>query len=216
MNSRADNFRCLLIEMFGEKITHRMLNSDFSLNNKGITASIQQDIKEHLEILENKFGQKILNIYNEWIFDFPGWIGKLNFNNNCLPAKTIMLIGQDPHLPKQTKYGHYELYAAYAACDPNEIEKQYIWSVVPFITGFTSSKQDALGKNLIYSTDRCYIAPKHVSANEKDKNAHWQIISNIIGEYFIIKQISILKPMIVVSNGNIPYKIYPNGPGLSL
>ena len=206
MNSRADNFRNLLIEMYGKTITNRMVDNDLSLKNQGISKSIQKDIKEHLLILENKFDLEILIIYKEWVLDFPGWFGKLNFNNND-PAKKIVIIGQDPHLPRHKSYGQYELYGAYAACDPDEIGKQNVWSIVPYITGLSRNITDTSSKNLIYATDRCYITPKHFSAIEKDKNRSWQNISKIIGGYFIKKQIDILRPNIIISNGSIAYNM---------
>lgn len=207
MNIRADQFKALLIEMFGEKTTNRMLNSDLSLNNKGISASTQQEIQEQLLILENKFSENILNIQKEWIFDFPGWFGKLKLNDNDLPGKPIMVVGEDPNLPINSRYGHYELYAAYAACDPCDVENQKIWSIVPYITGFTQNISDISNRNIIYATDRCYIAPKHVSVAEKTKLVKWGDISGKIGRYFINKQLDILRPSITISNGIVAYNM---------
>ena len=206
MALRSHTYIAMLVDMFGEDIVNSMLNNNFSLNSKGLSESSQEIIQNHLNMISRKLDIDILETYKEWVFDFPGWVGCLDFSNGN-PARELIVIGEDPHLTGNLS--SFDVYCAYGMCHERVLLNERLWQIVPYAFGHNNSiniKDNMECLKNYYATDLCYMSPKGVSAEEKKTSVLLRKIRARIGKSFVLRQIEIIKPKYVVCNGSTSYE----------
>lgn len=99
-------FRKFLDKNFGKHITEKLFDSDTLSLKKGCKENLYQgNLKlnnEKVLKLVKKSNHDEINKY-DWAFDFPGWIGALDFSKENV--KDILVIGMEPHIRKLDKNG---------------------------------------------------------------------------------------------------------------
>lgn len=198
-------FKQFLIENFGEYNVNRLYKNGEL--NKGKSSDLYEgDYSENrnqiLKIADKKFHSIVEN--NNWVFDFPGWVGKLDFSNDCV--KEIMVIGMEPHIgfPRtiQATYGLRETneneFSELDEYKPNSL----LWKNLNSIFGKSADYRSRNFLESIYITDLCHFAISG-NANEVLKIKEWNSIRYQNASKYILRTIQLIKPKFIVSQGNI-------------
>ena len=191
---------------FGYEIVNEMINStskielkmgrrddiyfkDMSYSNKEI---VKELVPEYKDIIEKE----------DWAFDFPGWIGDLDFSEENV--KEIMVVGMEPHIREtyyQTTYGLRET-------KPNSFEEindgnnKKLWSNLNDLFGYSKNHENKEFLSRLYVTDMSHFAVKG-KAKEIHKINNWNIIRNNIARKYLLDEIKLIKPKYIISQGNI-------------
>ena len=104
-----EEFVLLLHSKFGDAVTERLFQKN-KIRSEGIRWKNKDDqllVKDHLNKLNDHLVLGLeINQHNQWTFDFPGWLGELNFKKSSV--KRIMVIGLELHVERfdfQITYG---------------------------------------------------------------------------------------------------------------
>jgi len=217
-------FREFLDRNFGEHITKKLFDRDTLSLKKGCSetlykGSIQENnkyviekcVKEDLKIITKKgVDSSTIN----WAFDFPGWIGTLDFSKENV--KDILVIGMEPHIGEgfrtaQVTYGLRETFEN-EFCELGEYRSNRIlWNNLKSLfsndskyyteSDFKENKIDREFLELIYITDLSHFAVKG-NANEIQNILNWKEIREENAKKYISETINLIKPKFIVSQGN--------------
>lgn len=217
------DFREFLDENFGVHITDKLFDRDTLSLKKGFTetlykGSLQENnkyvIDELVGINKIKTKEGIDSSTINWAFDFPGWIGPLNFSKDNV--KDILVIGMEPHIGEgfrtaQVTYGLRETFEN-EFCELGEYRSNRIlWNNLKSLfsneskyymeSDFKDNKIDREFLERIYITDLSHFAVKG-NANEIQNVLNWKEIREENAKKYISETIDLIKPKFIVSQGN--------------
>lgn len=212
MQDNRKEFVTFLKTFFGEEITKKLIDLESLSLKKGDAKDLYQINSQiilkqvlklnpdiHKEIIEN----------NKWAFDFPGWIGELNFDKKY--TKEILVIGMEPHIGEkdnngvkrtaQVTYGLREtdnyLYSELDEYTPNK----QLWNNLNGIFGVSEDFKNRDFLEKIYITDLCHFAVKgKVSETYSIKN--WPKIRIKNASSYISETIKHIKPKYIISQSS--------------
>jgi hypothetical protein len=222
---REEKFREFLDESFGEHITNKLLNkSTLSLNKGQAEVLYQGDLYKNknqvLNLIQNPIHNADIkkNTCN-WAFDFPGWIGDLDFTKENI--KDILVIGLEPHIGDKDKNGvERTSQVTYGLRETGENEffelgeyqsNRILWNNLKNIFSeveeyylekdFQNNKINRQLLEKIYITDMSHFAVKGLAkeANIPD----WKNIRQNNAEKYILETINFIKPKYIISQGSI-------------
>lgn len=156
------------------------------------------------------------------ILEFPGWIRYLDFSGTT-PAKEIMIIGEAPtrlkdqiniafglgYFPIKSngKLNFVQLRKTYAVEEKllekiisNQTKKNKLWE---YLNHLFSGKLEAI-KPMIYITDLCKCNDDIKTKNKKERKN--KKIWKICGDNYLIKEIELIKPKLIIFQGWSSYK----------
>lgn len=203
---RQNIFRAHIENKFGKHITDSILDS---VKLKLLTGKKEELYKSGFLKLNN---EKIRNLlpewYNdiekkEWAFDFPGWIGELDFTKNN--AKEIMIIGMEPHI------GYRDFQVTYGLRETSENEfdeidefkpNEMLWRNLFGIFGKGSNYKSKEFLNRFYITDMSHFAVQG-QANEMLIFKNWAKIREEVAQSYLVNEIELILPNYIVSQSNV-------------
>ncbi len=213
-------FRDFLNEKFGEHITNKLLDKNQLSLNKGATNNIyngalEENKKKVIELVGSKYHEKIYE--NDWAFDFPGWIGELDFSK--VNVKEILVIGMEPHIgagnrTAQVTYGLRET-ADNEFCELGEhLGNRRLWNNLNAVFNKDDRKyysEDTYKKPLdldfknflekIYITDMSHFAIKG-TVKKTIAFKDWKNIRTENAINYISETITLIRPKFIVSQGS--------------
>lgn len=209
MLSLKKEYHQFLEEKYGKHVTRTLLVPDKLELQKGIADSLYtlgylDQNKEKVRELLNSYAPTDSNIVEEreWAFDFSGWIGELDFSRGSV--KEVMVIGMEPHIGKrdfqvayglrETEYNEFEELDEYA---PNTL----MWKNLNSFFGHSEDYRSKEFLNRFYITDMCHFAVQG-KANLVQKIKGWSKVREAIATYFLKREIELIKPKYIVSQGN--------------
>ncbi|MBK9014515.1 MAG: hypothetical protein IPM82_10745 [Saprospiraceae bacterium] len=93
-------FRQFFYEKYGEAITDDLIDPNFRLRMENIKprGRAKNIVKAQMQQLVEKrlLSEKDFKTFDWWAFDFPGWIGGMDFEKERL--KEVMIIQLEPHI----------------------------------------------------------------------------------------------------------------------
>jgi hypothetical protein len=216
-------FRAFLDENFGTHNTKALLDQKKLSLNKGTAkelyeGNLDQNTEQVLKLVCESHHTEIKKY--DWAFDFPGWIGTLDFTK--VNVKDILVIGMEPHIGDeyekdgeiidrtvQTTYGLRET-EEYEYSELSEyLGNRMLWNNLNSI--FNNNDElytmDNYKNNLdpeflkrIYITDMSQFAVKGLA---KQANiANWRKIREDNAEKYIVRTINFIMPKYIISQGN--------------
>ena len=213
-------FKEFLNKNFGEHITTKLLNDNKLSLKKGdanniYNGDLEGNKKKVIELVESEYHEKINE--NDWAFDFPGWIGELDFTK--VNVKEILVIGMEPHIGEggrtaQVTYGLRET----ADNDFSELGEHLgnrrLWNNLNAVFNNDDSKYyneetykkplDLDFKNFlekIYITDMSHFAIKG-TVKKTIAFKDWNNIRSKNATNYISETITLIKPKFIVSQGS--------------
>ena len=218
MNNRKEDYKNFLIEKFGKKLLNVMIRNenqlclkeeikyDTGINNSEYTVKVLDDYPEKIKDKLTDYALK------EWVFDFPGWIGELNFDETNAPVRDIMVVGMEPHIEGryyQTTYGLRKTVNGFG--EIKNSNNKNIWKNLysVFSEEKLSSGEECYEEKFlsrIYITDLSHFAIKG-KVNQMKIYSNWRDIRTVVAEEFLIREIKLIKPKYIVSQGNDVAKV---------
>lgn len=225
---KEKEFRKFLDKSFGVHISDKLFDRDTLSLKKGYTetlykGSIQKNNKyvvdELLGINKIITKEDIDSSSINWAFDFPGWIGTLDFSNDNV--RDILVIGMEPHIgdidkegvnrTAQVTYGLRETFEN-EFCELGEYRSNRIlWNNLKSLfsndskyyteSDFKENKIDREFLERIYITDLSHFAVKG-NAKEIQNVLNWKEIREENAKRYISETINLIKPKFIVSQGN--------------
>jgi len=207
----------LLENKFGSAIVESIIeNSDLLQLKKGHANDLYvKNLSEHNKDKVKELVSEYPNVVapeaiegKEWAFDFPGWIGELNFSSDTI--KEIMVIGIEPHIGESRKaeIGNRNFQATYGLRETGKNEFGEIDEYKPNIklwknlyAIFEYSKENYRSReflNRFYITDMAHFAVQG-KANEVINIKDWGKIRNEIANRFLQREIELIRPKYIVS-----------------
>lgn len=229
--TRLDTYCKLLEDIYGKRIVKK-----FTMKNKS-TFTLRMNSEEKNQIAKKEYdredgeGCKICkkDFRNKEDFfkrnlEFPGWIGNLNFSGTT-PAKEIMIIGESPPPLKEQiniafglglypiknngKFNFDQLEETYLGektrlkrIIKNQTEKNRFWE---YLNDLFSNKLDTI-KHKIYITDLCKCNDDIKSKVKKERKN--QLIWQECRDSYLIKEIELINPTLIIFQGWESYKCY--------
>jgi len=195
MNERLCDYVNMLYSIYGKKV----VDSLTELNDTAIKLKETRRIEEFIDKYERKKGEGCQNCiecfeaeFSRRKMDFPSWLNSLDFGEES--AKKIMIIGEDvsPKVPKDINItyglGRYEI-------RPNgkvgEEPGNRLWV---YLEKLSNGKLSLITEN-VYMTDIC-------KCNANKKRCIW----NKCSSKFLLEEIKLINPRLVVFQGNTSYK----------
>lgn len=191
----------------------------------------QRMVVKQLKTLRDIHGNSLIpnsfwNADTEWGIDCSGWIGKFDASNR----KSIMVIGAEPNVMKDYKIA-YDFgsssnkslieTALYHYNTPYSNTTRDLWNIISKI--FLDKFDNASITNFLnkcYISDLCFFAPKNtgqVSSSGKKKGiieilgitqSKWKNFKFEVAESYLIPEILIVKPRIIVLSGRSPREFF--------
>lgn len=216
-------FEQFLQSKYGKEITERLVKQN-QLDVSSIRFKNLQDqelVKKQLVHLTSLLGLNF-EVDGYWAFDFPGWIGELDFNKS--PVKKIMVIGLEPHIER------FDFQITYGLSDMTPVSNEKRFSIDNSKSNFIRCKDDSslIWTNLFklltneidrkavleeeneqrleeflhqfYITDLCHFAPQD-KANAVRKVSHWAKNRFKVADHFLKTEIEIIKPELIITQG---------------
>jgi len=203
---RQDNFRRHIENKFGRHITDSILDSKKLQLLTGKADNIYKTgvLKLNSEKIKSLFPEWSTDIEKKnWAFDFPGWIGELEFTK--INAKEIMIIGMEPHIGDrdfQVTYGLRETsdnqFDEIDEFKPNEMLWRNLFGL--FGNGTNYKSKEFLDR--FYITDMSHFAVQG-QANEMLNFINWANIREKVADSFLLKEIELILPKYIVSQSNV-------------
>lgn len=206
-----EKFRSFLIKKYGLEITNALLEKDRLHLKQGKADEVYWN---HSSVVQQKVCDLLTasdlqkdRLKEEWAFDFPGWIGDLSEpNNNCYRRK-IMVIGMEPHIESryfQVAFGLRDLHAERKG-ELVEHSNGKLWTNLHRLFKGNSRYTDDFLRSL-YVTDLCHFAPKGEAnlinrIKEESHGMSWAIIREKIALAFLPREIELVDPCCIVSQG---------------
>ena len=209
MKNNQKEFISFLTTYFGKKITENLIDLEKVSIKKGNAKDLYQinseEILKQVFNLKTKISNDIIQ-NNKWAFDFPGWIGELDFKKKH--TKEILVIGMEPHIGEkdnngisrtaQVTYGLREtddfIYSELDEYTPNK----QLWNNLNGIFGIDSDYKNREFLEKIYITDMCHFAVKgKVTETYLIKN--WNKIRTANASSYISETIEHIKPKYIIS-----------------
>jgi hypothetical protein len=225
-------FKEFLYKKYGAEITEK-LYQDGKLYAENITKASEDNngqelVKKHLNLLNDnlKLNLQIIENDKNWAFDFSGWIGILNFNENHV--REYMVVGLEPHIEE------YNYQITYGLSDKTPKNEQR-FSIEPTKSEYVNCKGDSsiiwtnLFKlfasekitqevkeenneialtnflNQFYILDLCHFAPKD-KANAINGVNKWSEIRKKVANEFLKTEIDLINPKIIIAQGSGVFK----------
>jgi hypothetical protein len=212
-------FKEFLNKKFGEHITNKLLDKNKLSLNKGesvylYNGDLEENKKKVIELVESKYHEKINE--NEWAFDFPGWIGELDFTK--VNVKEILVIGMEPHIGEggrtaQVTYGLRETADNEFSELGEHLGNRRLWNNLNAIFNNDDNKyyyEDTYKKPLdldfkdflekIYITDMSHFAIKG-TVKKTIAFKDWKNIRTENAINYISETITLIRPKFIVSQG---------------
>ena len=197
---RKEKYVDLLKEKFGDDVLRSMLDFENMKLNFGSAEERYSKINTK-EIIKEFYPE--VSLENDWSFDFPSWIGSLDFSKQNV--KDIMVIGMEPHIRKekisfQATYGLRET-------APNEFKElsngnnPRLWNNLNALFGSSDCYENRDFLSKFYVTDLSHFAVSG-KAKEVNKIKDWPKTRNEISKKFLKREIEIINPKYIVSQGN--------------
>lgn len=236
ITTRLNKYCKLLEAIYGKKIvkaftTRNDNNNTLRMND---VANNQKEKKEYDREDEEGCKKCKDDFRNKDFFkrnlEFPGWIGKLKFfeNSENSPAKDIMIIGEAPTTIKAQvdqiniafglglypiknngKFNFDQLEETYLGektrlkrIIKNQTEKNRFWE---YLNDLFSNKLDTI-KSKIYITDLCKCNDDIKSKVKKERKN--QLIWQKCRDSYLIKEIELINPTLIIFQGWESYKCY--------
>jgi hypothetical protein len=201
-------FRDLMNVKFGKLITNSMLEPNKLELTKGHSSKVYkndysvENTEKVIGLIPESYELKELIKKKNWAFDFPGWIGKLDFEQNS--AKEIMIIGMEPHVGGryyQATYGLRETseneFGELDEFKPNSM----LWKNISELFNQKGHYQDREFLERVYITDMAHFAIKG-NADEMKKFSKWNKVRSHIAKEYLRKEVELINPKYIVSQGN--------------
>lgn len=224
MKQRKEEFKTFLDHNFGEYITDILLNKTTLSLNQGCSDNLYQgDLDKNkeqvLKLVEKSNHDEIKKF--DWAFDFPGWIGTLDFAK--VNVKDILVIGLEPHIGDkyekdgeiidrtvQTTYGLRETGESEYAELGEHLGNRRLWNNLNSIFNnnddyyhtekYINNQIDKDFFQRIYITDLSHFAIKGKAKKMLDVKI-WPKIRNDNANEYISKTIELIRPKYIVSQG---------------
>lgn len=207
-NMKEKKFRDLMNTKFGESITNSMLESSKLKLIKGHSDEVykndysKENIAKVIALIPEVYELKELIRKKNWAFDFPGWIGELNFEKSSV--KEILIIGMEPHIGGryyQATYGLRETSEnAFGELDefkPNSM----LWKNISELFNQKNGYHNPKFLEKIYITDMAHFAIKG-KADEMKSFPKWNKVRADIAEKYLVDEIELINPKYIISQGN--------------
>ncbi len=203
----------LMTRKYGSPIVHELLDlTDITLKPGGIKPKnpkgqelVRVQLRTLIHALPTKLHSLKLNESNGWAFDFPGWLGNLDFRKKNV--KDIMIIGSEPHIEE---HDYQIVYGLHEGKHLKFFTEDKLWRrILKLLTGdyilndFTRIRKEL---NRLYITDVCFFAPQgkvKALSNYKDWNP---IVIPTMADLFLREEISLIKPRVIISQGALAFK----------
>jgi hypothetical protein len=213
-------------DKYGKEICDKLLKNNQLLpeNIKDKNCEDQSHVKKHIEIIKDdlKLETKLKVNETNWAFDFSGWLGKLENNNNL---KKYMIVGLEPHVERydfQVTYGlsdktpqGNQRFSIGGIEDEGVInckdDSSVIWTNLFKIMASDEQINDVFKNknekvmidflNQFYITDLCHFAPQD-KANAINDIKDWKKIRRKVALHFLKREIELVKPEIIITQGN--------------
>jgi hypothetical protein len=215
---------------YGDKISSILLN-DLQLNANNIknkNNECQLIVKQHIEKINQDLNLDLNVNATNWAFDFSGWLGQLDLNNDSL--KKYMIIGLEPHIER------YDYQITYGLSDksPQNLQRftldlnnvfeiqcnddsSLIWTNLFKLIATEQQKNEVLEQGNVqtmldflsqfYITDLCHFAPQD-KAKAINNIKNWKKIRQKVASHFLKNEIELIKPKVLITQGNeIFYKL---------
>ena len=221
---REEKFRQHLENKYGKDVTDLLYNDGkiTTENIKVLSEEGQKIVQNHLNVIDEKINFNFIENEYKWAFDFSGWTGKIDFTSDRL--KKYMVIGLEPHIER------FDFQITYGLSDNTPISNESRFSIDCEKPEFIQCKNDSSliwtnlfkllaseetikevkdNKNEIklkeflnqfFITDLCHFAPQG-SANLINKVSKWSKIRESVANEFIKKEIEIINPEIIFTQG---------------
>jgi len=203
--NHQEKFRNHIELKYGKHITNVILDSNKlelvkghanQLYNRGLLLKNKEKVKE----LIPKYSEQLEE--NEWAFDFPGWVGELDFKGSH--TKEIMVLGMEPHIGKrdfQVTYGLRETQSG-MFCELDEyLPNTMLWKNLYGLFGTKSGYRSKEFLNKFYITDMSHFAVQG-KASEMLTFKKWKKIRAEVARTFLPQEIELIRPKYIVSQGN--------------
>lgn len=218
-----EKFREFLNKNFGVHNSEALLDKKTLSLNKGTAKKLYEgdldlNIEQVLKLVCKSHHTEIKKY--DWAFDFPGWIGTLDFAK--VNVKDILVIGMEPHIGDeyekdgeiidrtvQTTYGLRETGESEYSELSEHLGNRMLWNNLNSI--FNNNDElyniDNYKNNLdpeflrrIYITDMSQFAVKGLA--KKANIANWKKIREDNAEKYIVRTINFIMPKYIISQGN--------------
>ncbi len=208
LNMNREKYIEFLQKKFGDEVLNAILDTNenkLSLKKGDSTQIYSQDLKDTIieKIKSYSPEEYTKDIEAEmWAFDFPSWIGNLDFTN--LNVKEIMVIGMEPHIRSryyQATYGLRETHPNFYG-ELDEGGNEMLWKNLNDLFGNNEEYKNIDFLSRFYVTDLSHFAVKG-KAKEIHRIKGWHKIRNNIAQKFLSEEIMLIKPKYIVSQGNV-------------
>jgi len=226
INERETFFKDLIKQKFGDGIYKNLCSDDLSLKPENL--NLQEDYKkavnDQIMHLSAKYFNSKLSKSLQWAFDFPGWLGKLDFNKENV--KDIMIVGLEPHIidryyniayglfedsgcPKIKKAGEdFKIELSDRAKDYRKSASRFWEIMLSVFANEETLKEIKSGNgevlirelNRFYCTDLCYFTVQGDTSAIRQVPG-WGNIRKIAASTFLFSEIKYIKPKLVVMQG---------------
>lgn len=201
MTRTTNTFRSFLSNKFGDHVIHALLEPERLQLRFGEAKSLYRNDRQTEN--QQQVGQLMSGLPQNvpWAFDFPGWMGELEFSGNQ-PAREIMVIGMEPHIEGcdfQVTYGFRETQPG----NYDEIglgNNERLWRHVNDLLGADGSSHGPSLYKRVYITDMCHFAPKG-AAKQVLGIQNWKKIRNSVASDFLKTEIQYILPTYIISSG---------------
>lgn len=212
-----EEFKKFLKDSFGKHITEALLDEEKMSLIKGKAEELYHgDIclnnEKVLSLVKNETFKSVVD-NNNWAFDFPGWIGALDFSKDNI--KDIMVIGMEPHIGKgdrtaQVTYGLRETGESEYAELGEHLGNRRLWNNLNSVFNnnddyyhkekYLNNQIDNDFFNRIYITDLAHFAIKGKAKETSDVKI-WPKIREENANKYISKTIELIRPKYIISQG---------------
>ena len=202
---RKESYLQLLKEKFGSELTSALLDSqkfrlirgDEDVAYDRVPSSCPKEVI--LKLIPDKF-KSTIEKYEHWSFDFPSWVGDLNFKQEH--AREIMVVGMEPHIRKRIYQATYGLRETddnvYGELD--EGGNKRLWRNINALFGDREDYKHRDFLSRFYITDMCHIALR-TNAKKTQQIYTWQNIRADIAQSFLVTEIELINPKFIISQG---------------
>lgn len=226
MNGIETRFKMLMREKFGADICANLCSEDFFLkpDNLNLQGDLKKAVASQIAYLSNKYFDFKLPMDLQWAFDFPSWIGTLDFQKENV--KDIMIVGLEPHIydryyniaydmfedhgyPKIKEPGrNFNIELSHKAENYRNSASRFWETMLSVFAGedilreIQLGNRDALISELkrYYCTDMCFFTVKGDTEAIK-KVPRWGAIRHRAALQFLFEEIECIRPKLVVLQG---------------
>lgn len=204
---RKGKYVDLLKEKFGDEVLKSMLDFENMKLNFGSAEERYSKINTK-EIIKEFYPEVSFDV--DWAFDFPSWIGSLDFSKPNV--KDIMVIGMEPHV-RNEKISFQATYGLRETA-PNEFKElsngnkplsngnnPRLWNNLNALFGSSEDYENRDFLSKFYVTDLSHFAVSG-KAKEVNKIKGWPKTRNEIAKKFLKREIEVINPKYIVSQGN--------------